>query len=249
MHPFSQTSHPLNGHIRALFFDLDGTLCHDAPSSHETFFNFAVQLGAPDTPPNRIPALRWAHAYWADRQLIAADIAQYGRHTPQFWENYTRGYLRAYGCTPEHAQTLAPLLHARLTKDHHPTNLLAPDAHPTLTALQHTGYTLGLITNRTQPCHAELQTLGIAHYFDLILTAGEVNAFKPDPAIFQHALTQTGIPPQAALYIGDNYYADILGAAQAGMIPVLLDPERVFPEAACPVITSLSALLPLLKHG
>lgn len=233
--------------IRALFFDLDGTLRHDHPSSHETFFDFAVQLGAPDTPTNRHPALRWAHAYWADRLQIMEDVTQYGRLTPEFWENYAYRYLIAYGCPDEHAQTLAPAVHTRLTEEHHPTNLLAPDAHEILTALRARGYILGIITNRSRPCQEELETLGIAHYFDLILTAGEINAYKPEPAIFEHALARAGLQPQHTLYIGDNYYADIIGAERAGMIPVLLDPERVFPEANCLVVNSLWEVYNLLE--
>jgi HAD superfamily hydrolase (TIGR01509 family) len=234
--------------IHALFFDLDGTLRHDHPSSHETFFDFAIQLGAPDTPHTRIPALRWAHAYWADRESITQDVTQYGRLTPEFWHNYAYRYLLAYGCPEEHAQTLAPAVHTRLTEEHHPTNRLAHDAHETLTALRACGYTLGLLTNRSRPCLEELETLGIAHYFDLILTAGEVNAYKPEPAIFEHALARTGIQPQHALYIGDNYYADVIGAERAGMIPVLLDPDHVFPEADCLVVNSLTEVYNLIEH-
>lgn len=236
--------------IHALFFDLDGTLRHDAPSSHETFFDFAVQLGAPDTPHNRPPALRWAHAYWANvNQTAEQDLAEYGRLSPEFWQNYAFRYLLAYGCSEQHAQTLAPHVHARMADEHKPTNTLAPDALTTLATLHEKGYTLGLITNRSRPCQEELESLGIAHYFDLVLTAGEVNVFKPDPAIFQHALARTGTAPQNALYIGDNYYADILGAERAGLIPILLDPDRVFPEAACSVINTLSDLHPLLNHA
>ena len=253
MHSTTNLSSPfpcLNGHIQALFFDLDGTLRHDAPSSHETFFNFAVELGAPDTPSNRPLALRWAHAYWANvNQTAEQDLNQHGRNTPEFWQNYARRYLLAYGCHAMQAETLALLLHTRMEEHHKPTNTLAPDTHATLNTLQASGYRLGLITNRTRPCHEELETLGIAHYFDLILTAGEVNAYKPEPAIFEHALARTGLQPQATLYIGDNYYADVIGAERAGMTPILLDPARVFPEATCPINTTQSDLPALHGHG
>ena len=40
--------------------------------------------------------------------------------------------------------------------------------------------------------------------------------------------------------LGDNFYADIEGARKAGLHPILLDPEQVFPKPGCPVIHSLA---------
>jgi putative hydrolase of the HAD superfamily len=244
------TQFPLQTDIKAIFFDLDGTLRHDSPSSNEVFFDFAVQLGAPDLPANRLLALRWAHAYWANMdKLTEQDFAQYNGSTPEFWQNYARRYLCAYGCPEDQAQSLAPQVHKHISEHHKPDNTVAPDAHTTLTILRKKGYILGVITNRSRSCYEELITLGLARYFDIILAAGEVNSYKPDPVIFEHALTRVGVQPQTSLYIGDNYYADIVGAARAGLVPVLLDPDHVFPEAECPVIDTLSDLHFLLNHA
>jgi len=233
--------------IRAVFFDLDGTLRHDSPASSQIFFDSAVKLGAPDLPTNRVQALRWAHAYWANHdELAEQDFTQYAGSTPEFWRNYAFRYLTAYGCDQEQALALAPQVHAHMSEHFKPENTLAPDAHITLSRLRDEGYTLGLITNRSRPVQEEMETLGIAHYFDLILAAGEVQSFKPAPEIFDHALNRVGVQPQASLYVGDNYYADIVGAARVGMIPVLLDPDRVFPEADCAVVNSLAEIHSLL---
>ena len=69
-----------------------------------------------------------------------------------------------------------------------------------------------------------------------------MNSWKPDALIFQHAVQRAGSRPACTLYVGDNYFADIVGAQRAGLKPVLLDPERIFPEAECPVICSLEEL-------
>lgn len=237
-----------NATITAIFFDLDGTLVHDVPSSNQFLFDYAVSQGAPDLPGRRIAALRWAHGYWANlHNTIEHDFARYQDNLEAFWENYTYRYLLAYGCPEDQARALAPQARAYMSEHYQPENTLAPDAHPTLARLRNEGYTLGLITNRSKPVLAELQALGISHYFDLILAAGEINTFKPEPAIFEHALRQTGISPHASLYLGDNYYADILGAERAGMHAVLLDPDRVFPEAGCPVVDSLADIHPWLN--
>jgi putative hydrolase of the HAD superfamily len=76
-----------------------------------------------------------------------------------------------------------------------------------------------------------------ALYFDWLVAAGEVGVSKPDPAIFHLALERAGAPADQAVYVGDNYWADVVGAQRAGLRPVLLDPHRLFPEAVCPVLT------------
>jgi FMN phosphatase YigB (HAD superfamily) len=44
--------------------------------------------------------------------------------------------------------------------------------------------------------------------------------------------------PEQTLYIGDNYFADVVGARRAGLRPVLYDPKGLFHEPGCPVIAS-----------
>jgi FMN phosphatase YigB (HAD superfamily) len=55
-----------------------------------------------------------------------------------------------------------------------------------------------------------------------------------------------GASAGASLYIGDNYWADALGAQRAGVTPVLFDPHHVFPEADCRVLVRIADLLELL---
>ena len=51
-----------------------------------------------------------------------------------------------------------------------------------------------------------------------------------------------GLQAGQAIYVGDNYYADVVGARRAGVRPVLFDPEAVFTEADCTVIRSIGEL-------
>ena len=50
------------------------------------------------------------------------------------------------------------------------------------------------------------------------------------------------IEPGQAVYVGDNYFADVIGAQRAGIGAVLIDPQDLFPEADCPVIQKISEL-------
>jgi HAD superfamily hydrolase (TIGR01509 family) len=134
-----------------------------------------------------------------------------------------------------------------MTYQHQSVPWVPPEVPETLRILKAAGFRLGLVTNRSQPCAEELAQLGLLDFFELALTAGEVNAWKPDPAIFTEALQRLGASTGTALYVGDNYYADVIGARQAGLQPVLFDPGELFPEAECPVIRTIGELQALIQ--
>jgi FMN phosphatase YigB (HAD superfamily) len=79
------------------------------------------------------------------------------------------------------------------------------------------------------------------------MAAGEVNVWKPEPGIFEHGLRRTNLSPQEVIYVGDNYYADVVGARAAGLQPVLYDPLGIFPEADCAIIKSFDELNSIVK--
>jgi putative hydrolase of the HAD superfamily len=238
----------LNG-IRAVLFDLDGTLRHNKPSASHAFLDYAVQLGLPDSLLKRKANLRWVHYYWAQSPELFADLAAYDDELSEaFWIQYADRSLEAFGAAPAEAERLAPEVQRMMREQYDPIseNWIPEDVPPTLGFLRQTGYCLGLVSNRSTPFTAELEKMGLVGYFDFTLAAGEVNAWKPGPEIFGYALERCGYKPEQAVYVGDNYYADILGAQNAGLLPVLIDPDQLFPEAACPVISTIGDLLALL---
>jgi hypothetical protein len=68
-----------------------------------------------------------------------------------------------------------------------------------------------------------MERLGLARYLDFVLDSGEVGVEKPDPRIFARALAEAGLRPSEAVYVGDFYSIDVVGARAAGMDTVLLD--------------------------
>jgi putative hydrolase of the HAD superfamily len=85
-------------------------------------------------------------------------------------------------------------------------------------------------------------------YLDVILTSQEAGARKPEPLIFLTALNKINIPAAEAIFVGDQYKADVQGARGAGMNPVLLDRFDLYPHIAdCRRIRSLSELISYLQ--
>lgn len=241
---------PRNG-IRAVLFDLDGTLRHNKPSASLVFLDFAVQLGLPDSSANRQANLRWVHYYWAQSPELFADLAAHQDELSEgFWTQYARRCLEAFGADPETAGRLAPEIQRLMHEQYDPIyeNWIPEDVPATLQELRQAGYCLGVVSNRSTPFAGELEKMGLAGYFDFVLAAGEVNAWKPEPGIFVHALQRCAFKPEETVYVGDNYYADVVGAQNAGLLPVLIDPQHLFPDATCAVIRSIGELPALLTR-
>jgi putative hydrolase of the HAD superfamily len=238
------SSHP----IRAILFDLDGTLRHSRPSFNDILAKLAVEYGATDTPDNRRTAERWLHYYWAQSAEAQLDLNTFGDLSPAFWENHTRRYLIAFGHTPDEADKLAPEVYRRMNAEYDPQPWIPPEVFEVLRALREAGFLIGIVSNRNYPVDAELENFGLDDYIDLNLTAGEANSWKPDPGIFMEAVLRLQLNPAEVLYVGDNYYADVIGASNAGLHPVLLDPDGVFPEVECDVIHELHDLIDLCQH-
>ena len=233
---------------QAILFDLDGTLRHSRPTYSQSFLAIANSLGVPESQQGRIQSQRWLHYYWAQSDEMLSDRQKFDDQQESFWTNHARKKLLAYGCPPAQADELAPLIYQRMADEYEPQAWVPPDVPETLRSLSAAGYRLAVVSNRSQPCQDELDRLGLSEYLDFSLTSGEVHAWKPDPRIFALALQQLELSPEDVLYIGDNYYADVVGARRAGLQPVLIDPAGIFPEVNCPVIASIADLLMLLSQ-
>ena len=85
-------------------------------------------------------------------------------------------------------------------------------------------------------------------YFEFALAAGDVGVWKPDPEIFRFALHRLGTQPNETLYVGDNYYADVVGARRAGLRPILVDTDGTFPDAECTIIQNVGDLCEILSN-
>ena len=118
---------------------------------------------------------------------------------------------------------------------------LFPDAIPTFETLRSAGYRLGIISNWSWNLPDLCDGLGIAHYFDHIVTSARVGASKPHRAIYDYALHWFGARPEEAVQIGDNAVADVLGARAIGMHGVLVDRSgRHGDNADFPVVRALA---------
>ncbi len=74
-------------------------------------------------------------------------------------------------------------------------------------------YPLVSITNG----NADLERIGLAHFFRHIITARGCGVAKPNGRIFTLACTKLNLHPREVLHVGDDVALDVIGAHQAGL--------------------------------
>ena len=113
-------------------------------------------------------------------------------------------------------------------------------------------YKLGIIANQIPGAEKRLEGMGIRRYFDVIVSSAEEGVAKPDPRIFNIALTRAGCTPEQAVMIGDRIDNDIVPAKQMGMKTVWIKQGvgkywHIQGDSETPEyeVNSLSELLPI----
>lgn len=85
-------------------------------------------------------------------------------------------------------------------------------------------YKLGLVTNGYSDIQRKkVKGAGLTEFWDTIVVSEDIGISKPDAAIFLTALNRLGITPEEAVFVGDHYEKDILGAMNVGMRTVWVD--------------------------
>lgn len=238
---------PLNG-IKAIFFDLDGTLRHNVPNGGELSSEYVRSLGIEFSEEDFHRAMRWEFMYWANSADLLNDLKKHKGEDDKFWVNYSYRRLVALGVPRRRSKSLAPKVSAYMQEFYAPKSVVPDDARKALHELKQRGYIMAVISNRDKPFTEELESHDLSGFFDFSLAGGEVDSYKPEPEIFLHALKRVNLRAGQAVYVGDNYYADVVGSRRAGLRPVLYDPSGYFPEADCTVIKSFDELIPAIKN-
>jgi len=120
---------------------------------------------------------------------------------------------------------------------------LYDDVIPVMKKLREKDMKIGLITNLEIDMKPVCSELGLDPYLDLIVTSGEAGSDKPQPEIFLLALKKAGVEASEAIHVGDQYKIDAVGAIGAGIKPVIIDRNDMYPDITdCPRIQTLDEL-------
>jgi putative hydrolase of the HAD superfamily len=213
--------------IDSVLFDLDNTLLDRRAS----FRAFAAGFIAAHFPDGNFPG---------DREemvalMVELDRDGYGSKTVLYEtliERWNLKSLTARELVLGHAAAFSPF------------TAPDPDMGCVLDALA-PRYRLGLVTNGTaEGQHGKIDWLGIRGRFDAIVVSGDIGIHKPDPRIFEMCLEKLNVAPARAVYVGDHYENDVLGAKSAGMRAIWYTNEPK--KADVPTVSRLRDILDML---
>lgn len=236
---------------RALLFDLDDTLVSFSTGQERLWLQVLEEHGAllvgsqPDRDLNELVRVldeSVSPAYWADEERAVRGRLELYRARREVlslgleamgWDVPTAAIERvADAYTDAKERAVAPL----------------GDAIPVVHHLRKQGYALALLTNGG----SEFQRRKIRRYeleslFDVILIEGEWGVGKPHPSVFREAMRCLNVASDEAWMIGDNYDADVVGAANVGIRGVWLHHGRRLPNGSVTPLHTIGHVRELLS--
>jgi phosphoglycolate phosphatase len=194
--------------VRAVLFDLDGTLA-------DTAGDLAAALNRVredrDLPPLAVSALR-PHASDGTRGMLGAGLGIH-REDPE-WEPLKEAFLGYYGAA------LAVHTH------------LFPGAEEALSGIERRGLAWGVVTNKvarfTLPL---LERLGLASRAGVVVCGDTTGEIKPHPAPLLRAAAALAVAPEACVYVGDAP-RDVAAARAARMAALVASYGYIAPDIA-----------------
>jgi putative hydrolase of the HAD superfamily len=89
-------------------------------------------------------------------------------------------------------------------------------------------YSLHIITNGFKEVqYLKIRNSGLEPFFDNVHISEEIGYKKPEPEIFNYAVSKSGTVREYCVMIGDNLETDIAGAENAGIDPVFFNPLMI----------------------
>lgn len=187
--------------IRAILFDMGGTLDGDGQHWQDRFTALYQSFGVPVSRETFDEAERRANN---DDAIACCDFRE-------MIEHYVKWQLGHLGLTN-------PQLQADLV-----TGFIAPARKAVaanvglLAELAERGFKLGVVSNGCGNVEKLCADFGFAPFLSLVVDSRRVGLLKPDPAIFTYAAEKIGRAPDEILMVGDSFIRDVRPAKKIGM--------------------------------
>ncbi len=217
--------------VKAIVIDLDGTLLNTAPELCEAANRMLRDMDYAPVSQELLASYIGNGISWLVKRALTGDMhatpdaALYDHALPIFEKHYTELLLQS--------KVFDGVIEG-------------------LDAMKAAGFRLGCITNKVARYTTPLLAgIGLARYFEIVLSGDTLPEKKPHPLPLLHAAKFFGVPIEQLLLIGDSLNDTV--AARAAECPVFCVPygynhgEPVETLDLDSVIPNLAAAMPLLK--
>ena len=236
--------------IRAVFFDLYGTLATFDPPREVIQANAAAEFGMALTAEGVDRGYHLADQLMSRQNATAPVRNMSTAEQVQFFAKFEQLVLEGAGHSVD-LETAAAVW--KRVRSQRYRLALFQDVVPALGRIRNSGMLTGLISNVDSTGSALADSMGLTGHIDFAITSGDAGAEKPHPAIFRAALAKAGVGAAEAVHVGDQIESDIDGAQAAGIAPVLMDRFEGHPgytsHTRVTCMTELEQLLATMRHG
>ena len=122
------------------------------------------------------------------------------------------------------------------------------DVGPALERLSGLGLQLVVVSNANGTVQRLFDRLGLTRHFHAICDSCVEKVEKPDPRFFRIALERAGAAADSTMHVGDLFHVDVVGARNAGLRPMLLDPHGLYEGYETDRVRTLGELADVLAR-
>jgi putative hydrolase of the HAD superfamily len=208
--------------IRAIVFDVGGTLVYPADPVGETYARFARTRGV------KLPAEATTIAFREAMKSCArtkGSIPSNGDDRAWWKQVVTRSMQDKVFADPAAFDAFFEEVYLHFAKPD--AWGIYPEVLEVLEALRDHDVELVALSNWDARLHSVLDGLGLGEYLSKRFISAELGWEKPDPAIYRHVAEILRLPPTSLLSIGDDPKNDVEGPKRAGWQAVQIErPKR-----------------------
>ncbi|MGH1491039.1 MAG: HAD family hydrolase [Acidimicrobiales bacterium] len=203
--------------VQAAVFDIGGVFAYP---DYQPVAAKLDEIGA--SQPDSIHEFRRAHH--AGVRALADSGRPTEEHREDFWAFYDKAYAISLGVDLVHLDDFRVAMRNNWGWVHE-------ENVASFHELAATGLPVAVVSNNDGTAPEQMRDFGVCQVGEgplpsvaAIVDSTLLGIAKPDPAIFTPALDALGLDPQQVLYVGDTVHADVIGATNANMQVVQLDP-------------------------
>lgn len=175
--------------MRAIIFDVSGTILDTKEHVFQQFEELTRRVdGAPASRPEIAAAMQ------GTLDDVIRTLVKNPEHSQ---EELLAHHDKAYADTMEHLQ-------------------LYPGVEELLPILRRVGFRVAAVVSGDERLVEALDTTGVRHYFDIVVTQKHIKNPRPHPDSVHYALKHIGIDPEAAIIVTDSP-EDVLAGRKAGV--------------------------------